>query len=176
MVVEAHGPDGSSPPSSAPLEHAAGHALRRSGGDLYIHWLFDSSSVSTRAIASRLGGGGVLGAVTAQAGTAGDSASWAADALSRLQRGSSLSYYVLSAAEARAVSEFADELLESRRWMRPVGGWPSRWSCWDGTAPTRPSLGPNAARVVFSFPHRDLVTARAEELGLDPYLVAGLIR
>ena len=32
------------------------------------------------------------------------------------------------------------------------------------------------ARVVFPFPHRDLVTARAEELGLDPYLVAGLIR
>lgn len=32
------------------------------------------------------------------------------------------------------------------------------------------------ARVVFPFPHRELVTARAEELGLDPYLVAGLIR
>lgn len=32
------------------------------------------------------------------------------------------------------------------------------------------------ARIVFPFPHRELVTARAEEMGLDPYLVAGLIR
>ena len=30
--------------------------------------------------------------------------------------------------------------------------------------------------VVYPFPHRALITARAEELGLDPYLVAGLIR
>ena len=32
------------------------------------------------------------------------------------------------------------------------------------------------ARIIFPFPYQDLVTARAEELGLDPYLVAGLIR
>lgn len=32
------------------------------------------------------------------------------------------------------------------------------------------------ARVIYPFPYQDLVTARAEELGLDPYLVAGLIR
>ncbi len=30
--------------------------------------------------------------------------------------------------------------------------------------------------VVYPFPYRALVTSRAEELGLDPYLVAGLIR
>ncbi len=30
--------------------------------------------------------------------------------------------------------------------------------------------------VVYPFPHRALITSRAEELGLDPYLVAGLIR
>ena len=30
--------------------------------------------------------------------------------------------------------------------------------------------------VVYPFPYRALVTARAEEMGLDPYLVAGLIR
>ena len=30
--------------------------------------------------------------------------------------------------------------------------------------------------VVYPFPYRALITARAEELGLDPYLVAGLIR
>lgn len=31
-------------------------------------------------------------------------------------------------------------------------------------------------RVVYPFPYRKLLTARAEELGLDPYLVAGLVR
>lgn len=31
-------------------------------------------------------------------------------------------------------------------------------------------------KVVYPFPYRALVTSRAEELGLDPYLVAGLIR
>ncbi len=30
--------------------------------------------------------------------------------------------------------------------------------------------------AVYPFPHRALITSRAEELGLDPYLVAGLIR
>lgn len=30
--------------------------------------------------------------------------------------------------------------------------------------------------VLYPFPHRALITSRAEELGLDPYLVAGLIR
>jgi soluble lytic murein transglycosylase len=30
--------------------------------------------------------------------------------------------------------------------------------------------------VVYPFPYRALITSRAEELGLDPYLVAGLIR
>ena len=30
--------------------------------------------------------------------------------------------------------------------------------------------------VVYPFPHRALITSRTEELGLDPYLVAGLIR
>jgi len=32
------------------------------------------------------------------------------------------------------------------------------------------------ARVVYPFPYRQLVTSRARELGLDPYLLAGLIR
>ena len=32
------------------------------------------------------------------------------------------------------------------------------------------------ARVVYPFPYRELVTARAEELGLDPFLLAGIIR
>ncbi|MDE2653485.1 MAG: transglycosylase SLT domain-containing protein [Gemmatimonadota bacterium] len=31
-------------------------------------------------------------------------------------------------------------------------------------------------RVVYPFPYRDLLTSRAEELGLDPWLVAGLVR
>ena len=31
-------------------------------------------------------------------------------------------------------------------------------------------------RVVYPFPYRELLTSRAEELGLDPYLVAGLVR
>ena len=31
-------------------------------------------------------------------------------------------------------------------------------------------------RVVYPFPYRELVTSRARELGLDPYLLAGLIR
>ncbi len=31
-------------------------------------------------------------------------------------------------------------------------------------------------KVVYPFPYRAMVTARAEELGLDPYLVAGLVR
>ena len=31
-------------------------------------------------------------------------------------------------------------------------------------------------RAVYPFPYQELVTARAEELGLDPYLVAGIIR
>ena len=31
-------------------------------------------------------------------------------------------------------------------------------------------------RVVYPFPYRQLVSSRADELGLDPYLVAGLIR
>ncbi len=31
-------------------------------------------------------------------------------------------------------------------------------------------------RLVFPFPHRALIEARAEELGLDPYLVAGVVR
>lgn len=32
------------------------------------------------------------------------------------------------------------------------------------------------ARVVYPFPYRELITSRARELGLDPYLLAGLIR
>ena len=32
------------------------------------------------------------------------------------------------------------------------------------------------ARVVYPFPYRELVTARAQELGLDPFLLAGIIR
>ena len=31
-------------------------------------------------------------------------------------------------------------------------------------------------RVVYPFPYRDLLTSRAEELALDPWLVAGLVR
>ena len=31
-------------------------------------------------------------------------------------------------------------------------------------------------RVVYPFAHRNLLTSRAEELGLDPYLVAGIVR
>ena len=31
-------------------------------------------------------------------------------------------------------------------------------------------------RVVYPFPYRELLTSRARELGLDPYLVAGLVR
>lgn len=34
----------------------------------------------------------------------------------------------------------------------------------------------NLLRVVYPFPYRKLLTARAEELELDPYLVAGLVR
>lgn len=47
-------------------------------------------------------------------------------------------------------------------------GWElrRRGRAWD-----RPLL-----RLVFPFPHRELVEARAAELGLDPFLVAGLIR
>ena len=32
------------------------------------------------------------------------------------------------------------------------------------------------ARVIYPFPYRELITSRARELGLDPYLLAGLIR
>ena len=35
---------------------------------------------------------------------------------------------------------------------------------------------PTLLRVVYPFPYRELVTARARELGLDPYLLAGIIR
>lgn len=166
-------------------------------------------------------------AVIASAGT--DSASWAAEALARLQRDSPLSYYALLAAEAPDAPEFAGglpdgppvaapdgwlaEALELLALLEEAGlheaadfhaasvgrtarsaensddlllqlavalnaagrtrdgielGWElrRRGRPWDRTL----------ARVVFPFPHQDLVTAQAEELGLDPYLVAGLIR
>ncbi len=60
-------------------------------------------------------------------------------------------------------------LAEVGRTRDAIGlGWRlrGRGRAWD-----RPLL-----KLVFPFPHRELVEARAAELGLDPFLVAGLIR
>ena len=38
------------------------------------------------------------------------------------------------------------------------------------------AFNPRLLRIIYPFPYRDMVVAEAEEQGLDPYLVAGLIR
>ena len=65
----------------------------------------------------------------------------------------------------------------SRSGVARGGSYPGRHPHRPGGAAPGAGLGPHArARVVYPFPYRELVTARAEELGLDPFLLAGIIR
>ncbi len=78
--------------------------------------------------------------------------------------------------DIKALARYPDDLLhfavafnERGRTRDAISlGWEARRRglAWDRTL----------LRIVYPFPYRDLVTARAEELGLDPYLMAGIIR
>jgi len=87
-----------------------------------------------------------------------EGAAWHVDAMTTAAEDSDERLFALAVA-----------LAEAGRTRDAIGlGWElrGRGRAWD-----LPLL-----RLVFPFPHRELVEARAAELGLDPFLVAGLIR